>query len=166
MANTNKTIIAALVLVCTVLAVMVSASVGEEILKVPLFEIGGLWVQAIKDFFGSIKSLLLMPDLTSPWTYVGFLVSAVVVYYLYILLFAPLNRVRLLSDLGYIPEGKFSMKDIANEVRKRRAVGEIPPVYPNGWFAALESRDLPNPGNKKSINILGKFFKFFYIHMI
>ncbi|KAL3870478.1 hypothetical protein ACJMK2_038533 [Sinanodonta woodiana] len=50
------------------------------------------------------------------------------------LLFDPIDRVRRLGNIGYQADGKWDMKEIANSVRKRRLVGEIPPVYPNGWF--------------------------------
>lgn len=70
-----------------------------------------------------------------------------------------MNRIRMLGEVGYVPEGKLSMKDVANEVRKRRLAGDVPPVYPNGWFAVLESRDLKK-GESKSVSCLGRWSHF------
>ena len=84
-------------------------------------------------------------------------VTAVCVFYAYQVLFTPLNRVRLLGDVGYIPEGRLSKKDLVNLVRKRRFVGDIPPVYPNGWFCLLESRDLA-VAEAKMVSCLGMLY--------
>jgi hypothetical protein len=45
-------------------------------------------------------------------------------------------------------------RELAREVRRLRKVGKLPPVYPNGWFALLDSRDL-SPGDVKHIAALG-----------
>lgn len=79
----------------------------------------------------------------------------VVIYRVYVLLFRPLDRVRLLGDIGYQPDGKFSLKEISELVRKRRAAGDIPPVYPNGWYAILESWRLKK-GETKTMHLLGQ----------
>lgn len=76
----------------------------------------------------------------------------------------PINRIRLLGDVGYhnevgsgdINAGSCAKRDaLVAAVRKRRKTGDIPPVFPNGWFALLESRDL-KPGDAKSVSCLGK----------
>lgn len=33
-------------------------------------------------------------------------------------------------------------RSVINEYRKRRKIGDLPPAYPNGWFAILESDEL------------------------
>ena len=137
-----------------VLAMLVSASVNEQLFKVPLFEASSLWYREIGAKIYSTMSRLLVPNFTSPWTYVVGSLMAVGGYYFYKIFITPMNRVRMLGDVGYIPEGKVTMKDMANIVRKRRLAGDCPPVYPNGWFAVLESRDL-KPGESKTVSCLG-----------
>jgi len=127
----------------------------SHFLTVHLFEVGGLWINATLELGQSIMtSLLVLPDMTSLWTY---LIGAVVIYaayHLYRLFFVPINRVRMLGDVGYVPEGTLSMKDMVNVVRKRRMIGEIPPIYPNGWFVVIESRDL-KVAEVKNVSCLG-----------
>jgi len=75
---------------------------------------------------------------------------------IYRFLCEPIDRVKLLGDVGYVAEGgRQSTKELVIEqVRRRRAVGDVPPVYPNGWFALTESRSLP-VGHVKNIFCLG-----------
>jgi cholesterol 7-dehydrogenase len=81
-------------------------------------------------------------------------------------LFERTERYRSLTELGYdfperkISKGLVSKQDIANEVRKRRKVGELPPVYPNGWFFLILSEELV-VGATKSVNALGQNFALF-----
>lgn len=42
-----------------------------------------------------------------------------------------------------------------NEYRRRRKIGELPPAYPNGWFAIMESDELPVK-TAKEVDALGK----------
>lgn len=42
------------------------------------------------------------------------------------------------------------------EYRKRRFIGDVPPVYPNGWFAVLDSDQL-KAGQLKYVSALGKY---------
>ena len=74
--------------------------------------------------------------------------------------FTPLEMQRKLHDIGYMSEGSRSLKDIANEFRKRRKCGDVPPVYPNGWFHVLDSRELA-VGDVKYISILGEHLAVF-----
>lgn len=116
------------------------ASIG-----LPLFQIGGLWLRAVRrlgDRATAAAWSILDADFSSPWTFVMLAVLAVTLYYAYQLFCAPFNRVKLLGDLGYIPDSKIPMKDIARRVQKSRMVGDVPPVFPNGWFAILESSEL------------------------
>ena len=62
---------------------------------------------------------------------------------------------RKLHDIGYFSDEKRPLKDVANEYRKRRKRGEVPPVYPNGWFHVLASNELAM-GEVKYVSILGE----------
>ncbi|XP_022093061.1 cholesterol 7-desaturase-like [Acanthaster planci] len=82
--------------------------------------------------------------LLSPHFLLSLVVSVISVYvfvYLYQLFFVPLNWTRTEGDVGYILDdrGGKSKMDVANEIRRRRRMGDIPPVYPNGWFALFRS---------------------------
>ena len=56
--------------------------------------------------------------------------------------------------------GLITKQDVVNEVRRRKRIGEIPPPYPNGWFALLRSREL-KCGASTSVNALGQNFAVF-----
>ncbi|TRY95146.1 hypothetical protein DNTS_003854 [Danionella cerebrum] len=75
--------------------------------------------------------------------------------WLYRLLFAPLELLRGVDDVGYIAEDGRSRAQAANEVRRRRKTGELPPVYPNGWYRILDSHMLER-GDVKSATVLGQ----------
>lgn len=100
----------------------------------------------------------------SSWTGVAGLVLAAlcapVAAWLYQLLFRPLELLRSPDDVGYIAEDGRSKAQAANEVRRRRKTGELPPVYPNGWYRVLDSHLLAR-GDVKSVSILGMFAKVF-----
>ncbi|XP_041368086.1 cholesterol 7-desaturase nvd-like [Gigantopelta aegis] len=81
-------------------------------------------------------------------------VCTVFIYLLYAVLFQPTNRVRKLEDVGYISDQSSSKKEVADSTQRRRVVGEIPPVYPNGWFGLFESFQLKK-AEAKYINVLG-----------
>ncbi|EGD74810.1 hypothetical protein PTSG_07043 [Salpingoeca rosetta] len=82
------------------------------------------------------------------------------VYLVYRLLFVPARYRRRMHDVGYLMEPDQSRVERANEVRRRRLTGDLPPVYPNGWFQLCFSRDL-KPGSAKQVHILGKEFAVF-----
>jgi len=72
------------------------------------------------------------------------------------LLLSPLDRVRLLGEIGYVEDdGRPPLKDVVELVRRRRCVGDVPPVYPNGWFALVESRCLA-VGEAKNVFCVGE----------
>lgn len=48
-----------------------------------------------------------------------------------------------------------SKRELVKEVRRRRRIGDLPPVYPNGWFALAESSDVP-AGQVKYVEALGE----------
>ena len=66
------------------------------------------------------------------------------------------------SEFGY-PQSQGSnsahndsnRRQIINNLIRQRKVGEIPPVYPNGWFAILESKELVKQKTVE-INVLGQ----------
>ena len=78
---------------------------------------------------------------------------------LWSLLFSPLEYKCNLADTGYLEEG-LSKRETANQVRKRRKIGEVPPVYPNGWFFVILSQELPVKG-VKYMQLLGEHLAVF-----
>ncbi|XP_072015577.1 cholesterol 7-desaturase nvd-like isoform X1 [Amphiura filiformis] len=75
-------------------------------------------------------------------------------YFIQRQLFTPYELVRNFGDVGYITDGR-NKKEVANEIRKRRRAGDVPPVYPNGWFSVLRSWELKQ-GEVKYVSALGK----------
>lgn len=72
----------------------------------------------------------------------------------YRLLFCPLELLRTPEEVGYIvPDGR-SRAQTVNQVRRRRKTGDLPPVYPNGWYHVLDSHLLPR-GEVRSLCVLG-----------
>lgn len=45
-------------------------------------------------------------------------------------------------------------------VRKQRKIGELPPLYPNGWYEVMRSEELP-VGTVKAVFMIGKHFAVF-----
>ncbi|KAM7369283.1 hypothetical protein PAMP_013563 [Pampus punctatissimus] len=82
-------------------------------------------------------------------------VSVLATGWLYRLLFSPLELLRAPDDVGYITENGRSKARAANEVRRRRKTGEVPPVYPNGWYRVLDSQMLER-GQVKSVSVVGE----------
>lgn len=76
------------------------------------------------------------------------------------LFFTPLELKRKLHEIGYTAEEERSLKDVANEYRKRKKCGDIPPVFPNGWFHVLDSQELA-VGDVKYISVLGEHLAVF-----
>ena len=144
------------IVVISVAIAVVSASMVEQFLKVPLFEIGGLWVKASQDLVINIHSLFLtILQFTSFWSYLGIAVTMYVLYHAYILVFANMNRVRALHDVGYCSDGTLNKKDMCELIKRKRKIGDCPPCYPNGWFSVIDSHDL-RVNEAKSISCLGK----------
>ncbi|TMS08806.1 Cholesterol 7-desaturase [Larimichthys crocea] len=82
-------------------------------------------------------------------------VSVLAVGWLHRLLFSPLEVLRSPDDVGYIAENGRSKAQAANDVRRRRKTGELPPVYPNGWYRVLDSQLLER-GEVKNVTVLGE----------
>jgi cholesterol 7-dehydrogenase len=93
---------------------------------------------------------------------VGPLLAILLIYVLYRALrtihralFVPLNHVRYLDTVGYYPADEIdSRKQLANWVQRQRAIGDVPPAYPNGWFAIVESFRLAR-GHARTAHICG-----------
>lgn len=51
-------------------------------------------------------------------------------------------------------------RQVANDVRRRKKIGEIPPIYPNGWFVLCESDDIKD-GEVRAVDALGMFLNTF-----
>ncbi|MBN3323830.1 DAF36 desaturase, partial [Atractosteus spatula] len=82
-------------------------------------------------------------------------ISLIALGWLYRLLFAPLELLRKPEEVGYIPEEGRTRAQTANEVRRRRKTGDLPPVYPNGWYRVLDSH-LLEKGDVRSVTVLGE----------
>ncbi|KAM4662457.1 cholesterol 7-desaturase nvd-like [Discoglossus pictus] len=67
----------------------------------------------------------------------------------------PLEILRTPEEVGYIPEKGRTRADVANEVRRRRKKGDLPPVYPNGWYHVLDSH-LLRAEETKSCTVMGE----------
>ncbi|XP_072310932.1 cholesterol 7-desaturase nvd [Eucyclogobius newberryi] len=81
--------------------------------------------------------------------------ALLVLGWLYRLLFCPLELLRSLDQVGYVvPEGRCRAQAV-NEVRRRRKTGDLPPVYPNGWYRVLDSH-LLRRGDVRSLTVLGQ----------
>uniref|UniRef100_A0A2C9JQQ1 cholesterol 7-desaturase n=1 Tax=Biomphalaria glabrata TaxID=6526 RepID=A0A2C9JQQ1_BIOGL len=144
------------ILLLLILTVSVTLTGASGLLQASLFEVGTLWVRAAQDLSGRLTSVLTtMPDVGSVCSYVLMAAVLPVLYFCYVIGFRSLNRVRKLGDVGYIPEGVLSVKETANYVQKRRKIGDIPPVYPNGWFGLVESDKLKK-GEAITVSAVGQ----------
>jgi len=137
-----------------------ASAVGHESSSVQFgtfYDIGRLWIRAIGEQFRRVvDAIFQLPDFTRPWTVVFAVLAIVGAYYLYGLFFVHLDRVRGLGTIGYITEGQHeTTRDVMEAVKRRREAGDVPPVYPNGWFCVIESRAL-GVCQVKNIHCLGE----------
>ncbi|XP_057675560.1 cholesterol 7-desaturase nvd isoform X3 [Corythoichthys intestinalis] len=72
----------------------------------------------------------------------------------YKLLFSPLELLKSSEDVGYIADDGRSKARAANEVRRRKKTGDLPPIYPNGWFRVLDSHML-KIGEVRDVTVVG-----------
>ena len=81
---------------------------------------------------------------------------------LHIIVFGPVSIINTPNtrDVGYLMTPGSTKRDIANMVRRRRKVGDIPPPYPNGWYEIMRSSDL-TIGMSKAVSLLGHHFAIF-----
>ncbi len=47
-----------------------------------------------------------------------------------------------------------TQKAVIDGIRRSKKIGDLPPIYPNGWFIILETDDLPIRKTKQ-VNVLG-----------
>ena len=94
------------------------------------------------------------------WFVLAMPVLGYVAYRVCKLLFSPFEIISEQADVGYITEGKMSKKETANYMRRIRKTGDIPPVYPNGWFRVLDSSELKE-GDSKYVTALGQYLVVF-----
>ncbi len=97
----------------------------------------------------------ILSEKLTPYNIILVSVLALTTYFIQRQLFKPYSLVRNLGDVGYITDGHLNKKEVANEIRKRRRAGDVPPVYPNGWFSVLRSWELKQ-GEVKYVSALGK----------
>ena len=124
-------------LVLTV-TVSIALAANNTVFSIPILEVGELYMKQVVNS----RVMDIIPNFVnihSPVFYIVTFMFGILGYFLYVIIFRPLNRVRVLGDVGYRPDGIFTKKEIAESVKKRRVVGEVPPVYPNGWFGVIES---------------------------
>ncbi|KAJ4449081.1 hypothetical protein ANN_00476 [Periplaneta americana] len=105
-----------------------------------------------------------------PYTWMQILLVVLVLGVLYYYLVLPMNYVKNLSEVGYghLLDGGVGLaqlkgktkREMVREVRRMRKIGNLPPVYPNGWFMLLESDNL-GPGEVKHVAALGENFAVF-----
>ncbi|KAB7505839.1 Cholesterol 7-desaturase [Armadillidium nasatum] len=83
-----------------------------------------------------------------------------IIWKLYQIGFTPLDRVQDLTDVGWGDGSKRAAANRIREIQRIRKSNELPPVYPNGWFAVAESRNIPKK-QVISVSCLGETFAVF-----
>ena len=108
--------------------------------------------------YGSLLAAYLVQLATS--SYAILLIAVFAAVKLFRLLFIPVNVVRRLGDVGYVNIRGESKKSAARIYQKNRRLGDLPPVYPNGWFHLCFSKDVAR-GTVKYVQQLGEHFAVF-----
>jgi cholesterol 7-dehydrogenase len=78
-------------------------------------------------------------------------------YLLWVLFARPLRLIRQPHDVGYVTKEGQDMRARSAEVARRRVQGDLPPVYPNGWYELMRAAELPR-GAVRQITALGRDF--------
>ncbi|XP_066436107.1 cholesterol 7-desaturase nvd-like [Eleutherodactylus coqui] len=104
-----------------------------------LLLLGGLLLPLAAGLLGGRLLLLLLPLACWGWWALN----------------RPLELLRGPDEVGYIQERGRSRAQTANMVRRRRRTGELPPVYPNGWYHVLDSA-LLRPGALRNVSLCGE----------
>ena len=155
----QSTALAITLATCFLFAIVMETQAAESILERTdtVLKMENLWFMDFENVTQQIFTpLTSLSDFHANfWIIVNALVSVCLAYFIYKCAVKPLNRVRRLEDVGYIPNRGQTLKDTANLVRKRRQTGDIPPVYPNGWFGIAESNEI-EVGQVKAVSCLGK----------
>ena len=154
-----------LLVLCVVLAAITVSDVDGQLLENFPFISQLLHAKESFSYVELIRSAALNFLSGARWIWLG-MVAVIYTSWLFIrhvlkIIFSPLDLFRSLGDLGYTEiEGVKSRKEVANIVRKRRKAGDVPPVFPNGWFSIIASRDVPR-GQSRSVSVLGEHFAVF-----
>ncbi|KAF6198654.1 hypothetical protein GE061_008406 [Apolygus lucorum] len=64
------------------------------------------------------------------------------------------------SGYGYVGGSGFRRLSQIKRIRRARKIGDVPPVYPNGWFALAESHQVPK-GKTLHVSAMGEDFVVF-----
>ncbi|XP_075435417.1 cholesterol 7-desaturase nvd-like isoform X2 [Ascaphus truei] len=98
----------------------------------------------------------LLPPVTHPSSLLLLLAASLLLgRWVWRQLTEPLELLRSPEEVGYIPERGRTRYQTFNDIRRRRKKGDLPPVYPNGWFHVLEAH-LLRPGEVRNITALGE----------
>lgn len=157
-----------ILLLCILLAAVKVGDVDGQLLKNLPFLGQLLHTDGTSNYVQLVRSAVLSILSGTRWMWLGIVAALSLLYtgwlitrHILQVIFSPLNLFRSLGDLGYTEiEGIKSQKEVANTVRKRRKAGDVPPVFPNGWFALMASRDVPR-GQARAVNVLGEHFAVF-----
>jgi cholesterol 7-dehydrogenase len=119
----------------------------------------------VSNFLSSLSSpaSTIVPALSYLLGLMVYFVPAIFLWFLvklYRVFFQPLNLVRHLGDIGYVETREQNKRNSANIVRKTRKIGDLPPVYPNGWFHVCYSDEVPRK-QVKYVQQLGEHFAVF-----
>jgi len=79
----------------------------------------------------------------------------VIMYYAYRNFFCPLRIIKPHGSTGFIRKGNQSLEEVVQETLENKDIGQIPPVFPNGWFQVITSSELKK-GEVKRLNVLGQ----------
>ncbi|XP_074654044.1 cholesterol 7-desaturase nvd-like [Tubulanus polymorphus] len=140
------------------LAALVSAAITERLFDVPLAEVGHFW---LKTSASAGRRFLADWYTPNPIIFVASFVACLAFVYAWHYVFVkPTNRVKLLTDLGYRVDDysqpqHVNRKDAANMARKMKLIGDVPPVYPNGWYGVLESMYVKK-AQAKYVTVIGQ----------
>ncbi|XP_008551501.1 cholesterol 7-desaturase nvd 1 [Microplitis demolitor] len=80
---------------------------------------------------------------------ISWLIGGITTIFLYILFFYKINYIKRLKNIN---QSRIYLSD--------REISELPPIYPNGWYALLESSELAK-GQAKHVSALGENFAVF-----
>lgn len=108
--------------------------------------------------YGSLLAGFLIQLATSSYAILFLAVFAAVKLFRF--LFTPVSLIRHLGDVGYINIRGETKKGAARICEKNKKPGDLPPVYPNGWFHLCFSKDVAR-GTVKYVQQLGEHFAVF-----
>ena len=85
----------------------------DRVLTSPLFDVGRLWLRAIVRQARRVVDGIQLTLTSTVAKLVFVIVAAFLLARLYRFFFLPIDRVKLLGDVGYVDDGRRSMKDVA-----------------------------------------------------